>query len=76
MSVAEKLLAEPLIKSRNMPMSFTICLPYVLAIPPKPPVFLLISKFTCYFLFPVSCIRSAARPPPKPPDMEAPAATS
>ncbi|MCI85457.1 hypothetical protein A2U01_0106736, partial [Trifolium medium] len=50
-------------------------LPYVLAIPPKPPDFLLISKFTCYLLLPVSCIRSAERPPPKPPDMEAPTAT-
>ncbi|MCH85528.1 hypothetical protein A2U01_0006374 [Trifolium medium] len=46
-------------------------LPYVLAIPPKPPDFLLISRFSCYLLFPVSCIRSPERPPPKPPDMEA-----
>ncbi|WJX61951.1 hypothetical protein P8452_46998 [Trifolium repens] len=46
-------------------------LPYVLTIPPKPPYFLLISRFTCYLLFPVSCIRSPERPPAKPPDMEA-----
>jgi hypothetical protein len=46
-------------------------LPYVLAIPPKPPNFLLISKFTCYLLFLVSYVRSAERPPPKPPDMKA-----
>ncbi|KAK2378057.1 hypothetical protein QL285_078659 [Trifolium repens] len=46
-------------------------LPYVLAIPPKPPDFLLISKFTCYLLFLVSYVRSAERPPPKPPDMKA-----
>ncbi|XP_058777081.1 uncharacterized protein LOC131651432, partial [Vicia villosa] len=45
-------------------------LPYVQTIPPKPPDFLLISKFTCYLLFPVSCVRSAERPPPKPPDMK------
>ncbi|MCI42675.1 hypothetical protein A2U01_0063912, partial [Trifolium medium] len=45
--------------------------PYVLAIPSKPPNFVLISKFTCYLLLPISCIRSVERPPPKPPDMEA-----
>jgi hypothetical protein len=50
-------------------------LPYVLTIPPKPPDFLLISRFTCYLLFPVSCIRSPERPPAKPPDMEAATAT-
>ncbi|KAK2420531.1 hypothetical protein QL285_031246 [Trifolium repens] len=50
-------------------------LPYVLTIPPKPPDFLLISRFTCYLFFPVSCIRSPERPPAKPPDMEAATAT-
>ena len=97
LTIEKKLLVEPLIKPRNMQLSFTICaslppnlsdsqtnrglsdfhafviagVPYVLAIPPKPPDFLLISKFICYLLFPVSCIRSAERPPPKPPDMKA-----
>src|SRR3954469_1976154 len=46
-------------------------LPYVQTIPPKPPDFLLISKFTCYLLFSISCVRSAERAPPKSPDMKA-----
>ncbi|CAJ2642405.1 unnamed protein product [Trifolium pratense] len=44
---------------------------FVLAIPPKPPDFVLLCKFTCCLLFLVSYVRSAARPPPKPPDIEA-----
>ncbi|MCI51899.1 hypothetical protein A2U01_0073143, partial [Trifolium medium] len=45
--------------------------PYALAIPPKPPDFLLKGKSTCHLLLPVTCIRSVERPPPKPPDMKA-----
>jgi hypothetical protein len=74
--IVEKLLVEPLIKPRNMQLSFIICaslppvlsnsqfkcgfcdfhafvsagLPYVLAIPPKPPNCLLKGKFACYLL--------------------------
>ncbi|KAK2402888.1 hypothetical protein QL285_052374 [Trifolium repens] len=44
--------------------------PYVHAIPPKPPDFSLISKFTCYLLFPIPRVRSLVRPPRKPPDMK------
>jgi hypothetical protein len=44
---------------------------YVQDIPPKPPDFLLTPKFPCHILFPISCVRSLDRPPPKPPDMEA-----
>ncbi|MCI28984.1 hypothetical protein A2U01_0050188 [Trifolium medium] len=101
LSIAKRLLVEPLIKPSNMQWSFAICasLPpiltdsqsncgfcdfhaiviagstYVLAIPPKPPDLLLISKFTCCLFLPVSYIRSVERPPPKPPDIEASAAT-
>src|SRR4051812_43527960 len=46
-------------------------LPYVQTIPPKPPDFLLIFKFTCYLLFPISCVRNSERHPPKTPDMKA-----
>jgi hypothetical protein len=75
-SIAEKLLAEPLIEPDKMQWSFAIraslppilydsqancgsCdfhafvsagLPYVLAIPPKPPDCLLKGKFACYLL--------------------------
>ncbi|KAK2449864.1 hypothetical protein QL285_009019 [Trifolium repens] len=45
-------------------------LPYVHAIPPKPPDFSLISKFTCYLLFPIPRVRSLEMPPRKPPDMK------
>src|SRR6266487_1629147 len=84
LSIAGKMLVEPLIKPPNMPLSFTICIPilsgsqanyefcdfyafvsagspYVLDIPPKPPDFVLIYKYTCYLLFPISCIRSVER---------------
>ncbi|KAK2439707.1 hypothetical protein QL285_011199 [Trifolium repens] len=44
-------------------------LPYVHAIPPKPPDFSLISKFTCYLLFLIPRVRSLERPPRKPPDI-------
>jgi hypothetical protein len=46
-------------------------LPYVHAIPPKPPDCLLKGKFACYLLLPVTYIRSVERPPPKPSDMKA-----
>jgi hypothetical protein len=94
-SIADKLLVEPLIKPCNMQLSFTICaslppilsdsqansehcdfhafaiagLPYVHVIPPKPPDFSLISKFTCYLLFLIPRVRSLERPPRKPPDI-------
>ncbi|KAK2443784.1 hypothetical protein QL285_014860 [Trifolium repens] len=45
-------------------------LPYVHALPPKPPDFSLISKFTCYLLFPIPRVRSLERPPRKPPDVK------
>ncbi|KAK2416476.1 hypothetical protein QL285_038870 [Trifolium repens] len=45
-------------------------LPYVHVIPPKPPDFSLISKFTCYLLFPIPRVRSLERPPRKPPDVK------
>ncbi|MCI67973.1 hypothetical protein A2U01_0089232, partial [Trifolium medium] len=41
--------------------------PLVLDIPTK--------MITCCLLIPVSCVHSATRPPPKPPDIDAPAAT-
>ncbi|KAK2398038.1 hypothetical protein QL285_059546 [Trifolium repens] len=92
LSIADKLLVEPLIKPCNMQLSFTICLslppilsdfgfrdfhafisaglPYVLAIPPKPPDCLLKSEFACYLLLPITYICSVERPLPKPPDMK------
>ena len=45
-------------------------LPYVKAIPSNPPDLLLMSKFSYNLHFPISCVRSAERPPPKPPDLE------
>ena len=46
-------------------------LPYVKAIPPKPPDLSVMSEFAYYLLLPISYVRSAERPPPKPPDKEA-----
>ncbi|CAJ2661899.1 unnamed protein product [Trifolium pratense] len=91
-SIAKKLLVEPLIKPHNMQLFFTIyaSLPPILSdsqaqfgfsvfhvfVIAGPPYFVLLYKFTCYLLFLVSCVHSAERPPPKPPDMDFPAATT
>ncbi|CAJ2642326.1 unnamed protein product [Trifolium pratense] len=90
--IVEKLLVEPLIKPHDKQLFFTIyaSLPPILSdsqaqfgfsvfhvfVIAGPPYFVLLYKFTWYLLFLVSCVRSAERPPPKPPDMDFPAATA